>query len=98
MFNNWLARLFGSRNQRIVRGFRGLVKAIGDLESRVAALSDAELVAQTDVFRERLAKGEIDPGYLATHPMPLSAGVHGYEIFEKKKEGCLRSVLHPAQG
>ncbi|MFX0592296.1 hypothetical protein [Melissospora conviva] len=45
---------------------------------------------------ERLAAGEIDPGYLATHPMSLRDGARGYELFEKKQDGCLRSVLHPA--
>ena len=44
---------------------------------------------------DRLAAGEIDPGYLATHPMSLEDGVRGYEIFEKKQDACLRSVLHP---
>ncbi|MGQ0530721.1 MAG: preprotein translocase subunit SecA, partial [Panacagrimonas sp.] len=57
MLNNWLARLFGSRNQRIVRGFRGLVKSVGDLEARFAAMSETELTQQTTVFRERLSKG-----------------------------------------
>ncbi|MGS2617557.1 zinc-dependent alcohol dehydrogenase [Micromonospora sp. LZ34] len=45
---------------------------------------------------DRLAAGEIDPGYLATHPMSLEQGVRGYEVFEKKQDGCLRTVLHPA--
>ncbi|SCG64121.1 zinc-dependent alcohol dehydrogenase [Micromonospora halophytica] len=45
---------------------------------------------------DRLAVGEIDPGYLATHPMSLEDGVRGYELFEKKQDACLRSVLHPA--
>ena len=58
MLNNWLARLFGSRNQRIVRSFRGLVKSVGDLEARFAALSDYDLAQHTAQFRERLAKGE----------------------------------------
>ncbi|TDU26424.1 protein translocase subunit secA [Panacagrimonas perspica] len=58
MPNNWLARLFGSRNQRIVRGFRGLVKSVGDFESKFAALSDADLAEYTLRFRERLAQGE----------------------------------------
>ncbi|MGQ0502537.1 MAG: preprotein translocase subunit SecA [Panacagrimonas sp.] len=58
MLNNWLARLFGSRNQRIVRGFRGLVKSVGDLEPKLAALGDDELAQQTVLFRERLAAGE----------------------------------------
>ena len=58
MPNNWLARLFGSRNQRIVRGFRGLVKTVGDLEPKYAAMSDAELAQQTTVLRERIAGKE----------------------------------------
>jgi threonine dehydrogenase-like Zn-dependent dehydrogenase len=45
---------------------------------------------------DRLATGEIDPGYLATHPMPLADGVTGYDLFGHKKDGCLRSVLLPA--
>ena len=45
---------------------------------------------------DRLAAGEIDPAYLATHPMSLEQGARGYEIFEKKQDGCLRTVLHPA--
>lgn len=44
---------------------------------------------------DRVAAGEIDPGYLATHPMSLEEGARGYEIFEKKEDGCLRTVLHP---
>ena len=44
---------------------------------------------------DRVAAGEIDPGYLATHPMSLEQGARGYEIFEKKEDGCLRTVLHP---
>ena len=43
---------------------------------------------------DRLAAGEIDPGYLATHPVPLTDGVRGYEIFEKDDDigGNCRSV------
>lgn len=44
---------------------------------------------------ERTAAGEIDPGYLATHPMPLSDAVHGYEMFKNKQDGCVRAVFHP---
>jgi preprotein translocase subunit SecA len=58
MMNTWLARVFGSRNQRIVGSLQGMVKAVAALESEVAALSDDELANQTVLFRERLAKGE----------------------------------------
>ena len=58
MLNNFLARLFGSRNQRIVKRLGGLVTQVNALESKYAALSDTELAAQTQVLKDRLAKGE----------------------------------------
>ena len=58
MFNNLLARIFGSRNQRILKSLNSLVTQVNALESRYAPMSDAELAQQTQLFRERLAKGE----------------------------------------
>jgi threonine dehydrogenase-like Zn-dependent dehydrogenase len=43
----------------------------------------------------RMAAGEIDPGYLLTHPLPLAEGPRGYELFKKKDDGCMRVVFHP---
>ncbi|MDM4770667.1 preprotein translocase subunit SecA [Solimonas sp. SE-A11] len=56
--NNLLARIFGSQNQRMLKKLDGLVRQVGALEPKFAAMSDAELANQTVVFRERLAKGE----------------------------------------
>jgi len=53
-----LTRIFGSRNQRLVKKLQGLVGQVGALESRYQAMGDAELSGQTALFRERLAKGE----------------------------------------
>lgn len=58
MLNKLLARLFGSRNQRIISRLNGLVVAVNALEPKYRALSDEELAGQTVVLRERLAKGE----------------------------------------
>jgi preprotein translocase subunit SecA len=58
MVNNLLARVFGSRNQRILKRLDRLVAAVGALESRYAAMDDAGLGAQTQILRERLTKGE----------------------------------------
>ncbi len=55
---NIFARLFGSRNQRILRGYSKLVAAANGHEAAFKALSDADLRAKTDEFRERLAAGE----------------------------------------
>jgi preprotein translocase subunit SecA len=58
MLNQLLTRVFGSRNQRVIKRFGHLVRQVAELEARVSALSDAELAAQTQRFRERLAAGE----------------------------------------
>ncbi|MFO1083925.1 MAG: preprotein translocase subunit SecA [Reyranellaceae bacterium] len=54
-----LARsLFGTANDRIVKGFDKPVAKINALEPDLAKLSDEQLRAKTTEFRERLAKGE----------------------------------------
>jgi preprotein translocase subunit SecA len=53
-----LTRVFGSRNERIVRGFGKAVRAAGELEPAVQGLSDEALRARTVEFRERLKNGE----------------------------------------
>src|SRR5262252_7323429 len=60
-----LARgLFGSANDRIVKGFDKTVAKINALEPELAKLSDEQLRARTADFRERLAKGEALEGLL----------------------------------
>jgi len=56
---NIFTRLFGSRNQRILRGYDKTVAAAGSFEESFEALSDDELRAKTDKFRQRLAEGEL---------------------------------------
>ena len=54
-----LARsLFGTANDRVVKGFDKPVAKINALEPELAKLSDEQLRAKTAEFRERLAKGE----------------------------------------
>jgi preprotein translocase subunit SecA len=54
---NWLTRIFGSRNQRLIGQYNGAVRRINAFEPALQALSDAELAAKTVQFREQLAKG-----------------------------------------
>jgi preprotein translocase subunit SecA len=58
MLNALLTRIFGSRNDRVVRGLRKSVARINELEPSFQALTDAELRAKTDEFRKRLADGQ----------------------------------------
>jgi preprotein translocase subunit SecA len=50
--------IFGSANDRYVRGLGKYVDAVNALEPSIQALSDDELRAQTAKFREQLANGE----------------------------------------
>ncbi|WP_075217246.1 preprotein translocase subunit SecA [Mongoliimonas terrestris] len=50
-------KLFGSANDRRVKGYRPRVAAINALEDEVKALSDDALKARTAEFREKLANG-----------------------------------------
>jgi preprotein translocase subunit SecA len=59
-----LTRIFGSRNQRLVKKLQGLTLQVGALEARYQAMSDADLAAQTALFRERLGRGETLDGLL----------------------------------
>ena len=56
-FGALAAKIFGSSNDRLVKSFRPKVEAINALEAEVAALSDDQLRARTDVFRKQLADG-----------------------------------------
>jgi threonine dehydrogenase-like Zn-dependent dehydrogenase len=83
----------------IVGVYAGLVDKfpLGAAMNKALVLRMGQMHAQRYIpmLLDRLAAGEIDPGYLATHPISLEEGAHGYELFEKKQDGCLRSVLHP---
>ena len=55
---NWLSRLFGSRNQRLLNGYSKNVSRTNALEESYKALSDEQLRAKTTEFRTRLEAGE----------------------------------------
>lgn len=59
-----LKKIFGSRNDRLVRKMSKRVKKINDLEASFQSLNDDELKAKTDEFRSRLEKGETLDGLL----------------------------------
>ena len=54
---HFLTRVFGSRNERLVRGYGRYVRAANELEPQIQVLSDPALRAKTDEFRARLKDG-----------------------------------------
>ncbi|WJW74943.1 preprotein translocase subunit SecA [Thiohalobacter sp. IOR34] len=57
MVNKLLKKIFGSRNERLVKRMFKEVARINALEPDIEKLSDAELRAKTDEFRQRLDDG-----------------------------------------
>ncbi len=54
----FLTRIFGSRNQRLLRQYSRVVNKINALEEGVRSLDDSQLRAKSDEFRKRFADGE----------------------------------------
>src|SRR3954454_22768708 len=79
MFAAVAKSIFGSANDRYVRGLGKYVDAVNAFEPNIQALSDEELKAQTDLFRQRLAAGE-------TRHSPLP------EAFATVREAAIRTL------
>ncbi len=54
---NLLTKIFGSRNDRLLKQYRKTVERINALEPSLESLTDDELRGKTESFRQRLAQG-----------------------------------------
>jgi threonine dehydrogenase-like Zn-dependent dehydrogenase len=83
----------------MVGAFAGLVDGfpLGALMHKGLTLRSGQQDSQKylPVVLDRMARGDLRTGYLTTHPMPLSEGPRGYDMFKRKIDGCLRVVFHP---
>src|ERR1700682_4042954 len=55
---NILTRIFGSRNERLLKQYSGVVREINALEPSIAGLDDEALKAKTAEYKARVASGE----------------------------------------
>ncbi len=58
MINRLLTSVFGSRNERLLKQLDAIVKKVNSHEAAMKAMSDDELKAQTQKFKDRIAHGE----------------------------------------
>src|SRR6476661_4637365 len=58
MLGSLAKKIFGSSNDRRLKGYRPKVAAINALEPEMSKLTDAELRARTEQFRAALAEGK----------------------------------------
>jgi preprotein translocase subunit SecA len=79
MIPNVFTKIFGSRNERLLRQYRKTVEKVNALEPGIKALSDEALRAKTHEFKDRVAKGETLDALLP-------------EAFAVCREGAVRSL------
>jgi len=98
MFGNLARAVFGSHNERVLRGLQKNVAKINALEATISQLSDAELQAQTTQFRARLDAGasldSLLPEAFAT-VREASKRVTGQRHFDVQLMGGM--ILHQGQ-
>ncbi len=58
MLPKLLTQIFGSRNERLLKTYRKVVQQINALEPQFEGLSDDQLRAKTEEFKQRIAQGE----------------------------------------
>lgn len=95
MIAGLLKKVFGSRNDRLVRQYMQQVRAINALEPQIQALSDEQLRGKTDEFKARIAAGEsLDALLPEAFAVVREAGVrvHGMRHFDVQMVGGM--VLH----
>jgi len=54
LINQLLGKVFGTKNERVIKALMPKVRAINELEPQIEKLTDAELRAKTDEFRQRI--------------------------------------------
>ena len=58
MFGKVLQKVFGTRNERVLKDLWPVVRKVNSLEEAISRLSNDELKNKTNEFKERIAKGE----------------------------------------
>ena len=98
MINQLLGKVFGTKNERVIKALMPKVQAINALEPQIQELTDAELRAKTDVFRQRVQErlSQVTRAPQAAAPEAGSEDepdVDEQKRFEKREYEALQEVL-----
>jgi preprotein translocase subunit SecA len=102
LINRLLGKVFGTKNERVVKSLMPNVQAINALEPQIQKLTDAELRAKTDEFRKRIQErlSRFAGGNGSTPQAPDTAadsegegGVDRVKRLEKEEYEALQEVL-----
>ncbi len=98
MINQLLGKVFGTKNERVIKALMPKVQAINALEPQIQKLTDAELRAKTDEFRQRIQErlSHVTRTPQAEAPAPGAddePDVDEQKQFEKREYEAIREVL-----
>ena len=97
MIDTLLGKVFGTKNERVIKVLMPKVRAINAVEQQVQKLSDAELRAKTDEFRqriqERLSRVTKGPQTEASEPDENDPNLDQQKQFEKEEYEALQEAL-----
>jgi preprotein translocase subunit SecA len=98
LINQLLGKVFGTKNERVIKALMPKVQAINALEPHIQKLTDAELRAKTDEFRQRIQErlSQVTRAPQAAVPEAGSEDepdVDEQKEFEKREYEALQEVL-----
>ena len=98
MINQLLGKVFGTKNERVIKALMPKVQAINALEPEIQKLSDAELRAKTDEFRLRIQErlSHVDKAPQVESAGPEAGDEPDFDQrkeFEKREYEALQEVL-----
>jgi preprotein translocase subunit SecA len=98
LINQLLGKVFGTKNERVVKSLTPKVQAINALEPQIQKLSDAELRAKTDEFRQRIQErlSRVTKGTQTEAAEPGAADEPDFDQqkeFAKREYEALQEVL-----
>ena len=97
MINTFIGKVFGTKNERVVKSMMPRVKAINALEQQMRKLSDDELRAKTEEFRrriqERLSRIENNPAADLNSEAEADVDIDRAKQLEKEQYEMLQDAL-----
>jgi len=97
LINTLLGKIFGTKNERVIKGLMPKVRAINALETEMQKLSDAELRAKTDELRrriqERLGQNPADPAASPEAEPEAEPDPERLKQLEKERQRILQEAL-----
>ncbi len=102
MINQLLGKVFGTKNERVIKALMPKVQAINVVEPQIEKLTDAELRAKTDEFRQRIQERMSRFGGGGNLPAESADGVEAEDEgdldrqkrLEKEEYDALQEVLN----